>query len=472
MIINNDDQILFQHLVHRNLSNKNIKNEYPAIELIIRPECNQKCQYCYLQQHGKEIYPVRINSEQIINNLSMLINYFIEQEYIFGSIDLFAGDLFFDDLFFDLIPVFKTYYNFLKEKYFTILEENQFFIMIPCNMSFCENDEKITKVKTICDFFRREFHVQIKFSYSTDGIYATEIREQKQELNETFFDKVFQLCEEENWGVHPMISYEGIDKMIDNYEWFKAKHQQFTLKGTMPYFLEVRNDGWTDETIKKYQKFLIYVLDDIFHNNCQSNLDIFFNNVFSPYEIINGQYRNRAELNTNFSILHLRKNVGHFSGCSLSNQELIINLQNLSIVPCHRLAYPELIGGYFVVENQKITSITAAETINSYLSTIYCNRDVSPKCISCKYNPICMKGCLGAQYESSSDINIPCSSVCNLLQMKYNTIINYYHSIGLFHHIFQNYLNYPDKNDLLLVLLNFGYDEYKVYTSKGDKSYE
>lgn len=28
-----------------------------SIELIIRPECNQKCQYCYITNHGDELYP-------------------------------------------------------------------------------------------------------------------------------------------------------------------------------------------------------------------------------------------------------------------------------------------------------------------------------------------------------------------------------------------------------------------------------
>ena len=31
------------------------------------------------------------------------------------------------------------------------------------------------------------------------------------------------LCEKYNWGVHPMISYEGIDNIIENYKWFKKK---------------------------------------------------------------------------------------------------------------------------------------------------------------------------------------------------------------------------------------------------------
>jgi hypothetical protein len=95
-------------------------------------------------------------------------------------------------------------------------------ILIPCNMSFCTDKEKIQKVKNICHEFDTELGIRIFFSYSTDGIYALDSREQK-ELNESYFDTIFALCEEMGWGIHPMISYEGIDNAIDNYNWFKVK---------------------------------------------------------------------------------------------------------------------------------------------------------------------------------------------------------------------------------------------------------
>ena len=36
-------------------------------ELVIRPECNQNCSYCYITQHGKELYPLekRVDTETI-----------------------------------------------------------------------------------------------------------------------------------------------------------------------------------------------------------------------------------------------------------------------------------------------------------------------------------------------------------------------------------------------------------------------
>lgn len=39
------------------------------IEIIVRPECNQQCQYCYITQHGKELYPLNERQDNEINRL-------------------------------------------------------------------------------------------------------------------------------------------------------------------------------------------------------------------------------------------------------------------------------------------------------------------------------------------------------------------------------------------------------------------
>jgi uncharacterized FlaG/YvyC family protein len=49
--------------------------------------------------------------------------------------------------------------------------------MIPCNMSFCEDNEKIQKVKDICNRFLKNYNTHILFSYSTDGFFSIDSRE-------------------------------------------------------------------------------------------------------------------------------------------------------------------------------------------------------------------------------------------------------------------------------------------------------
>ena len=53
-----------------------------GVELIIRPQCNQKCEYCYITQYGKDLYPVeeRISNEEILKNIKMLLEYFYNEK--------------------------------------------------------------------------------------------------------------------------------------------------------------------------------------------------------------------------------------------------------------------------------------------------------------------------------------------------------------------------------------------------------
>lgn len=466
-----DDHLLLNNIIN-SLMHK--KKHGATVELIIRPECNQQCKYCYLKQHGHESYPIRANKEQIINNVTSIMNYFIEQDYKIKRMDLFAGDMFYDNLFFDIIEPIKLYYTFLSERHPDFMEyhrnnlENGYInpaIIIPCNMSFCENDQKIEQVRQICQDFEK-IGVKIFFSYSTDGKFAIDSREQKS-IDDTFFDKVFKFCEEMDWGIHPMISYENIDVAIDNYEWFKTKMKQFKLNNgsTLPYYLEVRNDGWTNESLKKYQQFLIYHLNDLFHNYNKSDLHQFFNNYFREYQEINGKYTHMG--NTEGLGKFVTSSENNIP-CGLGIMDMTINVGTLSLVPCHRLAYPELNGGYFIQKNNKIIELQASEYLNAYLNIVFFNNILKPKCISCDYNQICMKGCAGSQYEVFADPYFSIPSVCSLFECKYSTLLDYYHSIGLFHHIFNVEPRYPVNTIFKELLLKHGYNEYKKYTTLGD----
>ena len=36
------------------------------VEFFISPNCNQKCEYCYLMKHNTELYPPEFNNRKII----------------------------------------------------------------------------------------------------------------------------------------------------------------------------------------------------------------------------------------------------------------------------------------------------------------------------------------------------------------------------------------------------------------------
>lgn len=154
--------------------------------------------------------------------------------------------------------------------------------------------------------------------------------------------------------------------------------------------------------------------------------------------------------------------------CSIGSYEMCINVGDLSLLPCHRLAYPELRGGQYQITPNGTLELKASEFLNSYLTIYYYNNLYTQACQDCKYNLICLKGCLGAQYEKYADISMSIPSVCKMFEKKYNTMINFYHSIGMFHYLFTKQINYPLNTLFQKVLLSLGYNEYKVYHNLGD----
>ena len=243
MNVISEDNLLLESLINNKMI---MRNEGASIEIIVRPDCNQKCKYCYLVQHGKESYPLhtRVDRETTLRNIKLFMDYLTEKKYYVNELDIFAGDLFYDNIFFDFIDDIYNYYVEMHKLYPDKFDRNPRSpaIVIPCNFSFCNDDEKIVKVQQIVDKFS-ELNMILYFSYSSDGIYSTDVRECR-EITEEFYDKVLKFCADNHWGAHPMISYENIDNAIKNYDWWKEKYAQHVMDGnTKPSFLEVRNDG-------------------------------------------------------------------------------------------------------------------------------------------------------------------------------------------------------------------------------------
>ena len=493
MELNINDHELFKVFLNDTLFNNKTKNDIEegsnsTVELIVRPECNQKCEYCYITKYGDKLYPkeLRVDNKTIINNIKMLLEYFYNNKCYVKSWELFAGDMFYDDLFFDIIELFYDYYLKIKnnhndiykntvdleelndENYNRSLQENV--ISIPCNFSFCHSPEKIKRFKEV--FYRMlEVNTYISLSYSTDGIYAIDHREKRTTVTQEFYNRVFELCNELTYGCHPMISYENVDVAIDNYEWWKEmfKNHLYDLPDFIPCMLEVRNEGWTEESIDKYLKFLDYIVDDrikIYNND----LELFVRQVFGNDLVIDKTKPVGPKSMDPISLKVVTKNQNRMS-CTLGHS-LCINCAHLTFVPCHRLAYPFFEGGKFVIDknNEQIIDVEAKENISGYFNQIFTNVTYKPKCYQCKYRFFCIKGCHGAQFEANGDPNIPIPSVCNLLQKKINFLCNKYHKLGIFKILFENpeqYLCYGlARNRIIDLLSSLGYEEYQKYYDK------
>ena len=113
-----------------------------GLEFIIRKECNQECKYCYIVQHGNELYPDKISRKDILKNLDIFLEYCIcERKSYFYEMELFAGDLFYDDMYFDIIDIISKYLDIVKREEPEVLKYRLTKIMMPSNLYFVGIDK-------------------------------------------------------------------------------------------------------------------------------------------------------------------------------------------------------------------------------------------------------------------------------------------------------------------------------------------
>lgn len=453
-----EDNLILQNYIEKFFQDN---NSHKKVELIIKPECNQTCEYCYLYQHGKELYPIekRKSNEDILNNINLFFNYLINNNIYIKIWDIFAGDLFYDNLWFSIMDLFYNYYIKIQSQQEIIPA----IIMMPNNFSFCHFDDKIKKVKEYIEKFKL-LKIKILFSYSSDGKYSTNIRE-KRILTDEYYDKVFTLMGENGWGAHPMISYEGIDNSIQNYDWWMEQYKKYIIPNNphdfMPGFLEVRNNGWTEESIDKYLQLLNHIIWKRFEM-CHYNSKELMQHLFYP-----AWYLNERGLlpRHDMDLIHLDYSPleENIMKCAIGHQ-LVINCADLSFVPCHRTSYSFFTGGKFSIKNNQIIGVEALEGLNGYFNQVSSNTSFNLKCYGCPNRFFCMQGCRGAQFEYSMETFLPIPSVCNLLDKKITFLVQRYHELGIFHELFsQTDLFIPEnyKKDLLKLLKSRGYNEYE-----------
>lgn len=387
------------------------------IEFYITSVCNQKCEYCYLTKHGDELYPKEIrNIDQILHNEELVLQWLLDNNFVLHDLDLFSGEIWGMSFGNRVMSIILKY---LKKG---LKIKN---IMIPSNCSFLLDDKSTAYVQGFIDeYFKYGTH--LRFSASVDGqVIETKTRplknDSKKENKNTneFYEKLFNFCLKNSYGYHPMVSYEGIEYWTENYDWWMKYFEKYRLTlDDCIMFLEVRNDGWTEEKIKHFLKFMNHAFDYIFYKICDGDVDtIIKNDIFH----VDSRPRNYNVVNLNLS--------GKKPACTIG-RSLTIRLGDLAICPCHRLSYKQFLYGNFVVKNDKIVDIEA-KNIQMANKIFYVNTTNQHKCDCCKYNKICMKGCFGAQFECTKDPFLPCDSVCNLIQAKINFLITKYIDTGI-----------------------------------------
>ena len=405
---------------------------YRDIEIIIRPECNLKCEYCYIHQFGNELYPKeeRVSNEQILKNLDILLNYIYKKNGLYiQKWSIFSGDLFYDNFIFDIFDVFYKYLTEEHEMYRQIYTQNTTFPVVldlPTNPTFILDDEKVKRFEEYIDKF---YHIGVRVfcSISTDGKYAMSTRERAQ-LPDDYFDKIFAFCYKHDYFFHPMIGADNIENWIENYDWWREQIQKFGFWPKysghyLPMMLEVRNDNWTPEKIDTYLKLIQHMIDDRF-KMCDNNLIEFTKHLFLT---------NDAKLEAVQSydpIVLMYDKIFQNIHCEIQTS-LHIRMNDLTIVPCHRTTYKQFEVGKFEVENNRIVDIEPLN-VNLWLTIMNIRISTLPRCARCIIRPYCIAGCLGAQYESNGEIFQPCDSVCKMLLSKNTFLVYTYTKMGVF----------------------------------------
>lgn len=413
-----------------------------AINLIIRPECNQQCEYCYIYKYGKELYPTRLNKEETLVNAELFIKWVLEQKkWLPKAWEIFAGDLFYDDFFFDLLDLFEKYYDPIKKKHPELFEEGYYpdyqpetIIIVPSNLSFVyTNPEKVIKLKKYYKRLWDKYRINICFSWSSDGLLAVASREKK-DLDQEYFDTILRFCMDFKVGAHPMISPENVKSWVANYDWWLDMINKLNVATDcdvdfQPFMLEVRNYNWTDENIKDYGKFLEKLMQVRF-KKCGNDPKTLTINLIDPHNKENYLFLGNYDP-LRFLYVEPIQDPADRLGCGMGTG-IHLNCTNLSLVICHRTTYEHLTACYFIPNEEKTEIIDikpqnpsvfiAARTLKQY---------AMPVCGDCFLRDICMKGCLGAQFEYSGDMFLPIPTVCKFFYYKYKKLFELYERYGI-----------------------------------------
>lgn len=386
------------------------------LELFITSTCDQNCEYCYLQQYPK-LYPAQYNKpELILQNMRILFNYIIANQFELPCLDVFSGEVFATPFGWDVLDLIYEYViKGMKVKY----------VLTTSNCSFINDPIAFQKIQQFVNKFNN-IGCPLVFSISIDGKIVDNNgrpRRNGELYSDEFYDNVFAFAKVNNFLFHPMVSAQNIKQWPENYKWWKEQDKKYNLPIGNIMTLEVRNEGWTEENMKDYCTFLKILMDEFFYGECHGDPKLFGNALVSARQLDN-------DPSLNGYVPWAIGECDSFQGCTVPNH-LTVRLGDLAICPCHRQAYDEYLYGHFVVENNRITGIKANNpqmAIKIYMGNILTSM---PLCDQCEFNFCCLRGCFGSQLESQKDPFFPIKNICDFFKTKYTYIMNYYREHGV-----------------------------------------
>lgn len=399
----------------RDGNQKNEENPTRILELILTPQCNLKCSYCYLWKNEKQLFTgCTYDKEKILSNLRLILQW-LEQNHFCPEIDLFSGELFAQTIGYEVLEEILNHQRNIPEQYRIAS------LVIPTNMTFLCSDELTDKVNALREQFE-SLNIGFYLSASIDGKYIETNRSYSCDLDiqinvnrdDAYYDKLFDYCAKYNILFHPMIYSKNISKWKQNFLWFKENMEKHGMSVWSLYLLEVRNEEWTQTEILEFQEFLGFLYDQ-FWEKCEKD----------PKTFLEQLYKNHCNLNI-LGTVNWHSSFG--ISCSLQGS-LCIRLEDLAVPPCHRTAYPQFMYGHFIPDTDKVLTFEV-EHPELMVTTLGISTKSLPYCAECPINGLCLGPCIGSQYESNKNLFVPIPTVCALETAKIITAIKKMEEFG------------------------------------------
>ena len=414
------DNRFFQYWKDEEIDKGTSLRQDSSLELFLTNTCNQNCEYCYLKKYPA-LYPSSINnSETILANLEKIYNYILKNNWNIPQGDFFSGEIWHTQFGLDVLELTLKYIKKGMKVGWWIVASNCSFVMNPIQTQ---------KIQGYINEFAK-FGSPLTFSISVEGkILESESRalvsgEQKDDL---YWDELFSFAKHNNFYFHPMVSSNNVQKWIENHKWFEEKFNQYDMDINALMMLEVRNADWSELSIKEYNAFMQYLISRFLEKDCNNSIKKFTEKLFCF------RLKNQEKGLSGYIPFGFPK-ADDFIGCTCANS-LAIRVGDLSIIPCHRLAYNKYLYGNFITDENGIKDIKSNNPQMAIKILMTNFNEGSLGCDTCIFKDYCLKGCLGSQYESMGDPFVPSKNVCNFFKEKYSFLLNTYEKMGVINYL-------------------------------------
>lgn len=398
------DKILANDVLERHYyKNFRAGSEEKTLEIFLLGACRSNCEYCYLKQHLKDLYPIKLhNYDTIVHNFGLILDWYIENEFK-CAIEIFSGEWL-------TTPIADRIIDTLYEKFKDVPFENKpKRIICADNMQFLKNEQITAKVE---GYIAKMDSICIPFiiSCSVDGKYCDDGRTPN---DDTFYEKLREMINKYHWLLHPMVSSSNIDRWIPNFLWIEEFFGIDVLyKST---YLEVRDGTWTETSINQLLQFCDFLIDKAYKDLGESGEELIkyiFNLKENPEDdSTEGRAYNPIRLIYNEFIESRDKMT-----CSFGHS-LVIRAADLKMGLCHRTFYEDLELGQYNIENDKIIDFTPFN-VSLLIGEQYVKKSCLPICEHCAFVGICTGFCFGASYEEYGNLFVPQREVCNMYKSK------------------------------------------------------